>query len=76
MYYVVLWVNCGYLVEWWLSCGHMYVTVPFMYKHSDITYSAILMPSLSKKSLFDTATLYIAISGLLVVFLAKLFILT
>ena len=51
MYLVVLWVV-------WLSCGHMYVTCT-VYKHSDITYSTIPMPSLRvKKSLFDRATLY------------------
>ena len=36
----------------------MYVTHSF-YKHSDIIYLTILMPSVRvKKSLFDTATLY------------------
>ena len=57
MYFVVLWAVCGCLVELWLGSGHVYVT-RIVYKHSDITYSTILMPSLSEKSLFDTATLY------------------
>ena len=54
---------CGYLIEWWLSCGHMYVTRT-VYNHTDITYSTILMPSLSEK----VAILYSNIVELFVVY--------
>ena len=36
--FVVLWVVCGCLIEWWMSRGHMYV-MHTVNKHSDRQYS-------------------------------------
>ena len=51
-----LWLSCV------LSCGHMNV-MHTVYKHSDVTYSKILMQKF--ESLFDRTTV-ISICGLLV----------
>ena len=60
---------CGYLIEWWLSCGHMYVThtvyKPFRHYILDNIHAKS-----ERKSRFLIQQDCIAICGLLVGFLA------
>ena len=66
-YMVIMKQYISQICTLWLSCGHIYV-MHTVYKHSDVTYSTILLQKF--ESLFDRTT-FIGICGLLVGYLAS-----